>query len=265
MIHQSWRHRSAAIRRSASAEGFELSRLVRIAKVGDPHGHHVGTSLNALVPARKAEGRIEDVAIPVSRATWVKPTELCEAHTLARRQVLSDVVAHQGDEDAQLAVLVAAFVHSHVTMSNRRRYSWPLDVSCRLVDTAVEHLRDLGTEIVLPAEGTYALMGTSHMCRAAPEPYCLDDDSLDRSVGRHLALSFRDTVLLSIRIEAGGVAPEAVRPADTKALLALDSEELSRLVDELGLDELCRRYGMKMRDMTMACRRRGIDVARLAA
>lgn len=265
MTQNSWRQRSAVIRHSALAEGFDVARLVRIATIDDPHGDHVGTSFNALVPARKADGRIEDVALPVLRGSWAPPTELIEAHTLARRQVLADILTHVGDEDSQTAVLVAAFVHSHVTMANRRRYSWPTDVSCRLVDQAVSHLRDLGTAMILPAEGTYALMGTSHMCRAAPEPYCLDDDSLDRSVGSHLARSFRDHVLLSIRIKAGGVAPAARRPADTRGLLALAKDELAQLVADPGLEELCRIYGMKMRDMTMACRRRGIDVPRLAA
>jgi hypothetical protein len=179
--------------------------------------------------------------------------------------VLTDIVTHEGDVDAQTAVLVAAFVHSHVTTQNRRRYAWPLDASTRLVDLAVSHLSSVGTDMVMPVEGTYALMGTAQMCRAAPEPDCRDDDSLDRSVGRHLALSFRDTVLLSVCIESGGTAEVARPPADTRALLALDRDELARLVDECGPEELCRTYGMKMRDMTMACRRRGIDLARLAA
>lgn len=265
MVQQSWRQRSAAIRRSAAAEGFDVARLVNIAVVGDPHGHHVGVQFNALVPSHKAAGRIEDVTLPVSRGSWVRPTELCEAHTVARRQVLTNIVRHVGDIDAQTAVLTAAFVHSHVVMTNRRRYAWPIESSSALVDLAVDHLSSLGTEMLMPVEGTYALMGTNNMCRAAPEPDCRDDDSLDRSVGRHLALSFRDTVLLSVRIEAGGTAEIARRPADTRGLLALDREELGRLVDECGPEELCRTYGMKMRDMTMACRRRGIDLARLAA
>jgi len=265
MVQVSWRQRSAAIRSSAVAEGFDIARLVHVANIGDPHGRHVGVRFNALVPLSRLEGRIEDVTLPVSRDSWARPTELCEVHTVARRQVLADIVAHQGDPDAQVAVLVAAFVHSHVIMQNRRRYAWPLDSSSRLVDLAVSHLASAGTEMLMPVEGTYALMGTNHMCRAAPEPDCRDDESLDRSVGRHLAMSFRDTALLSIRIESGGVPEAARRPADVRGLLALDRDELARLVDESGPEELCRIYGMKMRDMTTACRRRGIDLARLAA
>lgn len=265
MVQETWRQRSAAIRRSAVAEGFDVARLVKIATIGDPHGRHVGVSFNAFVPAHKAEGRIEDVTLPLSRGSWVRPTELCEAHTVARRKVLSDMVAHDGDVDAQTAVLVAAFVHSHVTMGNRRRYAWPLDASSRLVDLAVAELATLGTGMIMPIEGTYALMGTVQMCRAAPEPDCHDDESLDRSIGRHLALSFRDTVLLSIRIEHGGTAEMARQPADTRALLALDRDELARLIDQHGVDGVCRTYGMKTRDVNMACRRRGIDLARLAA
>ncbi|MFZ3481853.1 hypothetical protein [Sphingomonas sp. 3-13AW] len=265
MTQNAWRQRSAAIRRSAAVEGFDVARLVRIATVGDPHGQHVGAAFNALVPIHKVEGRIEDVALPISRGAWAPPTELCDARTLARRQVLADLLTHSGDADAQTAVLTAAFVHSHVTMSNRRRYSWPIAASNELVSHAVAHLACLGTRMVLPVEGTFALMGTSNMCRAAPEPYCTDTESLDRAVGRHLARSFRGTVLLALRIEAGGVAAAKARPADTRGLLALEREDLARLVTEQGLEELCRTYGMKMRDITTACRRRGIDVARLAA
>lgn len=265
MVQVSWRQRSAAIRSSAAAEGFDVARLVRIAEVGDPHGRHIGVRFDAFVPTCRVEGRIEDVTLPVSRNSWAPPTKLCEVHTVARRQVLSDIVAHDGDVDAQTAVLVAAFVHSHVTARNRRRYAWPLDASTRLVDLAVSHLASVGTDMMMPVEGTYALMGTNQMCRAAPEPDCRDDASLDRSIGRHLALSFRETTLLSIRIGHGGAAEEARRPADVRGLLALDRDELSRLVDEVGPDELCRTYGMKMRDVTTACRRRGIDLARLAA
>lgn len=265
MTHNSWRQRSAAIRRSAEAEGFDIARLVHVASVGDPHGHHVGVRFNAMIPSQRVSGRVEDVALPLSRGAWSPPTELCEAHSVARRKLLSDLVHLSGRPDAQMAVLAAAFVHSHVMTENRRRHSWPIPLSEGLVDVAMDHLKSVDVDMVLPSKGAYVLLATNQMCRAAPEPYCTDQNSLDQSVGRHLALSFRDKTILSISIGEGGQVAPVPKTGDVHSLLALDRTEFERMVMTSGLDEMCRIYGMKMRDMTMACRRRGIDPARMAA
>jgi hypothetical protein len=265
MTTQAWRTRSAAILRSASAERFDLSRFVRAAAVPDPYGRHVGLRVDALVPARSADARVEDVGGPVSRGTWTPPTELCDPQTLARRGILSEILRHRDDPDAQVALLATAFVHTHVGSDSRRRYAWPLDRSEALVACATGYLEERGTRLQLPARGAYALLGASHMCRAAPEPFCADDDMLDRSVGRHLALSFRETTLLSLSIEAGGSVAETAPRADTRSLLALDSDAIGRMVRRDGVDGICRRFGMRHRDVVMACRRRGVSVEAKAA
>lgn len=260
-----WRTRCSAIVLSAMAEGFDMTRFVRTVEVEDPHARHPGVRFEALVRAEAAQARIEDVALPLSRGTWMPPTELCEAHTIARRGVLDEIVKHHGDVESQMAVLATAFVHSHVICANRRRYAWPLEASGHLVGLAMAHLSSTGTTIVLPVKGSYALMGTAHMCRSAPEPLCTGDAELDRSVGRHIAMSFRETTLLSISVKAGGIAPASTPKSQARELLALGAEDLSRMVRDEGLESICGRYGMKMRDLEIACRRRGIDTARMAA
>jgi len=242
-----------------------MSRFVRRAEIEDPHSRHVGVRFEALVPTERAEARIEDVALPLSRGTWMPPTELCEANTIARRKVLDDIVGHDGDAVSQMAVLTTAFVHSHVICANRRRYAWSIGASNRLVDMAMSHLSSVGTSIVLPVQGSYALMGTAHMCRCAPEPDCIEEADMDRSIGRHLAESFRNTTLLSVSVRAGGTSAGPRRGLDVRDLLDLDREEFARIVRDEGMKSICGRYGMKMRDLEIACRRRGIDAARMAA